>query len=403
MPRMLVPEDFKGEAEYKTPRRIAVLGSSGSIGCSTLDVVRQNPKLFQVDLISAHKNSELLLKQIAEFSPAHAVVTDLETFELVKKLSNKNIATKIHFGDQALVSLLSEIRPELVVAAIVGMAGLPGVLKALELGSTVALANKESLVVAGELVSRSIEAGRGAIIPVDSEHSAIFQCLRGSRRDDLHSLVLTASGGPFLNTPLEQFSNITVKQALNHPKWKMGAKITVDSASMMNKALELIEAHWLFGVSAEQISVVVHPQSIVHSCVKYKDGSMIAQLSYPDMKGPIAYALSYPAARLSDIVRHLDLEELGKLEFQKLDNHKFPGVNMARACVEAGGGASAVFNLANEWAVARFLEERVRFIEINRIVEDSLTKFSGVKYATLEDLFLLRDELIGWLNKQAWS
>jgi 1-deoxy-D-xylulose-5-phosphate reductoisomerase len=291
----------------------------------------------------------------------------------------------------------------IVVAAVVGMAGLGGVIAALESGKDVALANKESLVVAGSLVVDIAKKYGARLLPVDSEHSAIFQALVGVPREDLESVVLTASGGPFLRTPVQEFAGITPEQAVQHPKWSMGAKISVDSATLMNKALEVIEAKWLFDLLPDAIEVVVHPESIIHSMVRLKDGGLLAQLSVPDMKGPIAYALTFPGPRLCGVVPRLDFARLGQLTFEEVDHQRFPSVQMALGCLRGARGAAAVFNAANEVAVSEFLNKRLRFSSIFRVVDRALERFGGSSYSSLVDLDELCKGVTEWARQIAKS
>jgi len=283
------------------------------------------------------------------------------------------------------------------------MAGLSGVLAAIESGKDIALANKESLVVAGELVMNRAATHGAAIIPVDSEHSAIFQALQGTKDDDLESVILTASGGPFLHTPISEFGAITPERALKHPKWNMGAKISIDSATMMNKALEVIEARWLFNVQPKGIEVIIHPQSIIHSMIRLVDGAVLAQLSVPDMKGPIAYALTYPNDRAPKVMERLDFSRVTELTFLPVDNEKFPGLARARACLQGENGACAVLNASNEVAVELFLNKGISFESIHTVIGEALERFGGRSYRSLQELFDLTEEVTVWSRQYALS
>jgi len=387
--------------EFKKPIKIVVAGSTGSIGCSALELVRNNRGHFEVIALVAGKNFGLLAHQIKEFRPRHVGMTSREGVESVKQILPSSFRQDTNFvaGDEECAALTTLPDADVILAAIVGVAGLRSVLAALSAGKRVALANKESLVAAGALVQKILERSGGHIIPVDSEHSALFQALLGHNRSDVASLILTASGGPFLNTPEEKFSKIQPEEAVKHPKWNMGSKISVDSATLVNKALELIEASWLFGVPEERIQVVIHPQSIVHSLVEYIDGTQIAQLSVPDMKGAIAFALSWPGHRVSSCMQRLSLHEVGSLSFEILNTTKFPAVGLAREALRQGGGVPAVFNMANEVAVAAFLGHRAQFSEIIPTIEAAMKEFSVAQYNSFEDLLLLQNEAFLFCQK----
>ena len=350
-------------------KKISVLGSTGSIGCSTLDVIGSYPEEFIVTALAAGRNVGLLKSQIERFRPRLAAVVDEEhAFEL-RRLLNANSVTAVYFGPEGYREAAAAAGTDLVVSAMVGAAGLTPTLEAIEAGKTVALANKETLVMAGGIVLRKAEAKGVHIIPVDSEHSAIFQCLQGHRREDVRRIVLTASGGPFLHASREALKEVTPAQALRHPNWTMGRKITIDSATMMNKGLEVIEAVWLFGLPVTAIDVLIHPQSIVHSLVEYRDGSMIAQLGVPDMRIPIAYALAFPS-RLPRTDPPLDLLTAGPLEFLKPDRERFPGLQLAYDAAGKGGTMPAVLNGANECAVAAFIDDKIGFCDICLVIEE---------------------------------
>lgn len=390
-------------------RRVALLGSTGSIGLSTLEVVGKNPEAFSIELLCAGSQHTVLAEQIRAFRPALAGLANESAFvalcdELGVDSSSRIFqGTKLLCGSDEITAAIRESRAELVVAAVVGMAGLPGVLAALDSGKDVALANKESLVVAGSLVVERARQRGAKLIPVDSEHSAIFQVLQGVPRGDLRSLILTASGGPFLRTPKAEFSSITPERALKHPKWNMGAKISIDSATLMNKALEVIEARWLFDVAPSDIEVIVHPQSIIHSMIRLKDETVLAQLSEPDMKGPIAYALTYPHGRLERVMKPLDFRTVKELTFDAVDNEKFPSITRALECLQGASGACAVFNAANEVAVGEFLNGSISFPSIYGIIDTTLERCGHEGYASLEELESLCKRATEWARQTACS
>jgi len=352
-------------------KRISLLGSTGSIGVSTLDVVASHPDEFTVTALAAGRNVTLLQAQIKRFRPVLAAVADEEDARNLRRFLGPNAATAVFSGPDGYREAAAAAGADMVVSAMVGAAGLLPTLDAIEAGKAIALANKETLVMAGGIVLRKA-AERGVnIIPVDSEHSAIFQCLQGHRRQDLRRIILTASGGPFLNASPEELAVVTPAQALQHPNWMMGKKITIDSATMMNKGLEVIEAGWLFGLPVTAIDVLIHPQSIVHSLVEYRDGSVIAQLGVPDMRVPIAYALSFPR-RLLRTEPLLDLSTVGDLAFFKPDLQRFPALTLAYAAAKTGGTMPAVMNGANEVAVAAFIDNKIDFNDISRVTEKVL-------------------------------
>jgi 1-deoxy-D-xylulose-5-phosphate reductoisomerase len=350
-------------------KRVSLLGSTGSIGVSTLDVVAGQPDEFSVVALAAGRNVPLLAKQIERFRPALAAVIDEgHARELRRKLGAGN-ATEILFGDEGYREV-ARAAADTVVSAMVGAAGLLPTLEAIDAGRQIALANKETLVMAGHLVLRRARERGVELLPVDSEHSAIFQCLQGNRREEVRRIILTASGGPFLNTPKAELARVTPAQALRHPNWAMGQKITIDSATMMNKALEIIEAGWLFGLPGTGIDVLIHPQSIVHSLVEYRDGSVIAQMGVPDMRLPIAYALSYPK-RMKRNDKPLDLAQTA-LTFLHPDHDRFPALGLAYTAIANGGTAPAVLNSANEEAVTAFIAGRIPFDRIVPLVAEVL-------------------------------
>ena len=349
-------------------KRISLLGSTGSIGCSTLDVIGSYPEEFIVIALAAGRNLGLLKSQIERFRPRLAAVIDEEHAYELRRLMNANSATAVFFGPDGYREVAAAAGTDLVVSAMVGAAGLIPTLEAIDAGKTVALANKETLVMAGRIVLQKAEAKGVQIIPVDSEHSAIFQCLQGHRREEVRRIILTASGGPFLHASPEELRDVTPAQALRHPNWSMGRKITIDSATMINKGLEVIEAVWLFGLPATDVDVLIHPQSIVHSLVEYRDGSVIAQLGVPDMRIPIAYALSFPY-RLPRTDPHLDLLTAGPLVFLKPDLERFPGLQLAYDAARRGGTMPAVLNGANECAVAAFIDDKIGFCDIFLVIK----------------------------------
>jgi 1-deoxy-D-xylulose-5-phosphate reductoisomerase len=390
-------------------KQLGILGSTGSIGTATLEVVRNHPSDFCCDLLVAGSNARLLAQQVRQFEPKIAALSDETQFALlceelgVSSGSARWNDTRLLCGVREIVDAIGSSRAQLVVAAVVGMAGLAGVLAAIDSGKDVALANKESLVVAGSLVVDRARLRGVKLIPVDSEHSAIFQVLQGVAPSELRSIILTASGGPFLNTPASEFGHITPEQAVRHPRWNMGSKISVDSSTLMNKALEVIEARWLFNVQPEQIEVIIHPQSIIHSMVRLVDETVLAQLSHPDMKGPIAYALTLPGERLPKVMQRLDFAALGELTFRELDHDRFPSVQRALECLRGANGAPAVFNAANEVAVAEFLGGTIGFPTIFRLVDSCLERFAGTSFNSLEEVTTLCSSVSEWARQQARS
>ena len=359
-------------------RGIAILGSTGSIGRQAIEVIKLHPDRFFVTALTAHRNAALLFEQVRQLRPAMAALTEKEV-PVPEDLS----FCQFRFGPQALEETAREAEGQDVLAAVVGVAGLKAVMAAREAGKRVLLANKETLVAGGEMVMSACPPG--TLLPVDSEHSAIFQCLQGAGPNPYERILLTASGGPFRTWEKERMEQATVAQALGHPTWNMGAKITVDSASMFNKALEIIEAKWLFSARPEQIQVVVHPQSIVHSAVQFRDGAVIAQLGAPDMKVPILYAMSYPE-RLNAGAKTLDLFAIGQLTFEKPDTDKFPAIKMAYDALAQGGAACCVLNAANEEACYAFLREEIPFGRISSIVRQALDKHGHLPARSLADI-----------------
>lgn len=368
-----------------TKKRIAILGATGSIGTQTLDVIRQHRDLFEVELISARSSVDALIAQAREFEAANVVICDERRYPPVAE-ALKGSRSKVWGGISSLCDLVRESSVDIVVGAMVGFSGLRPTLAALEAGKTVALANKETLVAAGPIVVETLRRHKGKILPVDSEHSAIFQCLLASGGNPVEKIHLTASGGPFRTWDREQIARATAAQALKHPNWDMGAKVTIDSATMMNKGLEVIEARWLFDVPAEKINVVVHPESIIHSMIEFKDGAIIAQLGCPDMREPIGFALSYPE-RITVGNRKLDFATLGSLTFQAPDLKRFPNLELAYEAIRRGGNAPCALNASNEVAVAAFLKGLISFYDISRINEKCLAGMDFVAQPELDDIF----------------
>ena len=376
-------------------KTLAILGSTGSIGVNTLEIAAGYPDRFRVVALAGGKNIQRMEEQIRRFQPDLASVGDEgHARQLRQNLSS--FPTRILSGIDGLMEVATCPEARMVVSALVGSVGLLPTLAAAKEEKQIALANKEALVMAGEILVREIRDHGASLLPIDSEHSAIFQVLAGHRKEEIRRIILTASGGPFLNTPWEDLKQVTPRQALNHPQWRMGKKVTVDSASLMNKGLEVIEAHWLFGVPAEQIEVLIHPQSIVHSMIEYIDGSVIAQMALPDMRGPIAYALSYPE-RLD--LRHpsLNLLETGPLTFNAVDGERFPALGLAYRALRTGGTMPAVLNGANETAVDAFLEERIGFLQIPRLIQETMERHQTKQSISLEDILYAHS----WAQQEA--
>ncbi len=362
-------------------KRLAILGSTGSIGQSTLDVVSRNRDDFRVVALAAGKNIDLLEKQVMTFRPEIVAVADRETADSLSKRIN---GIEILSGIEGIKQVASHESSDFVISAIVGAAGLIPTLSAIKSGKAIGLANKEALVMAGEIVMSEAKRNGVKIIPVDSEHSAVFQCIEGHKRSDVRRIILTASGGPFINRSMDELKDITAKDALSHPNWNMGKKITIDSATLMNKGLEVIEACWLFDIPPEKIDVLIHPQSIVHSMVEFKDRSCLAQMSIPDMRGPISYALSYPD-RLEDPIPGLELDKIESLTFRKSDNINFPCLSYAYDAIRAGGTMTCVLNASNEIAVHAFLNNRIGFNDIPVIIRKTTDIHAVKPLAVLED------------------
>lgn len=366
----------------QSKQRLAVLGSTGSIGTQTLDIVRRYGDRFEITTLSAHSNWKKLVEQAVEFTPDNVVIADKTHYTAVRD-ALADYPVKVYAGSDALEQVVCSEQVDTVVMALVGYSGLFPTVSALKHGKKVALANKECLVVAGEIVTRLSAEHRAPIIPVDSEHSAIFQCLTGEH-SAVEKVILTASGGPFLHRPAEELERVSVEEALNHPSWCMGAKVTIDSASLMNKGFEVIEARWLFGLRPEQIDVVIHPRSVIHSMVQFGDGAVKAQIGTPDMHLPIQYALTFPQ-RLPLQGPRIDFCKLGCLEFFEPDPMRFPNLALAFECLRRGGNAGAVLNAANEVAVAAFLDRKIRFTDIARINEETLGRTTLRECVSLEE------------------
>jgi len=364
-------------------KRIAIFGSTGSIGTQALDVIAANPTLFSAEVLTAQQNEQLLIEQARQFRPNIVVIGDQKKYTAVKEALDP-LGIKVFAGEKALEEVAALDCYDQMLAAIVGYAGLRPTLAAIRNGKSIALANKETLVVAGDIVMRTAFENKVPVIPVDSEHSAIFQCLVGEVHNKIEKVILTASGGPFLGKKTNYLVNVKREHALKHPNWSMGAKITIDSASMMNKGLEVIEAKWLFNLKAEQIDVIVHPQSIVHSLVQFEDGSMKAQLGLPDMKLPIQYALTYPQRLKTDYPR-FNFMDYPQLTFEKADAKTFKNLELAYKAMELGGNIACALNAANEVTVQAFLEERISFLDIALINESVMEKTTLIDSLSLED------------------
>ena len=377
-----------------TRKRITVLGATGSIGLSTLDVIARHPQRYEVFALTGHTQLERLLQQCLQFNPRFVVVLQPDVgATLAAKLKAENCRTEVLVGIDAMEQVASASEVDMVMAAIVGAAGLRPTLAAARAGKTVLLANKETLVVAGQLFMQAVRQSGACLLPIDSEHNAIFQALPAQYEGDLAAkgvakIILTASGGPFRSLPVAQLRDVTPEQACAHPNWSMGRKISVDSASMMNKGLEVIEAHWLFNATADQIDVLIHPQSVIHSMVSYVDGSVIAQLGNPDMRTPIAYALAYPE-RIDTGVAPLDLAAIATLQFEKPDMQRFRCLQLAFDCLRAGDDRSAVLNAANEVAVSAFLQQQIRFDQIPDLVNATLQRLPSQALQSLEQVLAI--------------
>ncbi|MFY7910929.1 MAG: 1-deoxy-D-xylulose-5-phosphate reductoisomerase [Emticicia sp.] len=364
-------------------RHLAILGSTGSIGTQALEVVEANPDIFEVEVLTAQNNADLLIEQAAKFRPNVVVISNEDLYDKVFAALDP-LDIKVYTGDKSLASVVTMDSVNMVLTALVGYAGLIPTVAAIKAGKHIALANKETLVVAGELVTELAQKHKVDILPVDSEHSAIFQCLVGEFHNPIEKIILTASGGPFRGKDREFLKTVTKAQALKHPNWSMGAKITIDSASLMNKGLEVIEAKWLFGLTPDQIEVVVHPQSIIHSMVQFEDGSMKAQMGLPDMRVPIQFAIGYPNRLKSNFPR-MDFAQFPSLTFEKPDYQTFRNLGFAFEALQTGGNMACIVNAANEIAVASFLRDEIGFLEMSDLIEDCMKKVSFVRTPTLED------------------
>jgi 1-deoxy-D-xylulose-5-phosphate reductoisomerase len=365
-------------------KNICILGSTGSIGTNTLDVIRQHPENFKAQTLVTNTNTELLEKQISEFKPDSVVVYDQTAYDELNS-KTKSINTRIVYGYEGLISVLDSYRPDVFVNAFVGFAGLIPTIHAINSNIDIALANKETLVVAGSLVMNLARKMGVNIIPIDSEHSAIWQCLAGEELNRIQRLILTASGGPFRTKSKKELANVTVEEALNHPNWKMGPKITIDSATLMNKGLEVIEAYWLYGVDTTAIEVVIHPQSIIHSMVEFEDKSIKAQLGIPDMRIPIQYALDYPTRHHLEITP-MDFKKFDSLTFEQPDFEKFPCLNMAYEALRLGQTYTVVLNAANEVAVDAFLNERINYVDIPMVIKSQLDAHVPQEHEDIDSL-----------------
>lgn len=365
------------------PKRVAILGSTGSIGTQTLDVIRQHPSEFSVEVLTAQNNSDLLISQAIEFQP-NAVVIGNEAYYQKVKEALQAYHIKVFAGQKAIAQIVEMDTIDVVLTALVGYSGLIPTVNAIKFGKQIALANKETLVVAGEIITALAKENRVNIYPVDSEHSAIFQCLTGEYHNPIEKIILTASGGPFRGKDQEFLKTVTREQALKHPNWEMGAKITIDSASMMNKGLEVIEAKWLFGLTPAQIEVIVHPQSIVHSLVQFEDGSLKAQLGLPDMRIPIQFALSFPDRLKSDFER-FDFTKYPELTFEQPDKKTFRNLQLAFDALEIGGNAACILNASNEVVVEAFLNRTLGFLEMSDLIEETMSRVELITSPSLED------------------
>ncbi|MEL6676123.1 MAG: 1-deoxy-D-xylulose-5-phosphate reductoisomerase [Bacteroidota bacterium] len=378
------------------PQFVAILGSTGSIGTQALEVISRLPEQYAVSVLTAHRNVDLLIEQARTFQPAHVVIGEEAYFSQLKE-ALADLPITVHAGEAALTEVMDWEQTDIVLTAVVGFVGLKPTVRAIQAGKRIALANKETLVVAGQIIS-DLTAKHGVeIIPVDSEHSALFQCVVGEADNPLEKIYLTASGGPFRGFSLEQLKMVTKAQALKHPNWEMGAKITIDSASMMNKGLEVIEAKWLFDLKPEQIDVIVHPQSIIHSMVQFEDGSMKAQMGLPDMRLPIQYGLTYPARPYNDFPR-FNFLDYPSLTFERVDMKVFKNLELAYRAMEKGGNAACILNAANEVTNQLFRAEKIRFTDIGDLNEMALEAITHIPVPSLEDLHETDRETRRWIN-----
>lgn len=371
-------------------RNIVILGSTGSIGTQTLDIIEEHPDRFRAVALTAARNWELLAAQARKFMPRRVVIARSEFLPMLREALS-DLPIEVEAGEESIAGAAEMPEADIVVTAMVGYSGLLPTVRAIKADKIIALANKETLVVAGEVITNLLRDSKSGIIPVDSEHSAIFQCLEGENRADMRKIILTASGGPFRTKTLQELENVTVDDALRHPNWDMGAKVTIDSASMMNKGFEMIEARWLFDCAPENIEIAVHPQSIVHSMVEYKDGSIKAQLGVPDMHLPIQYALGYPG-RLESKREPLHLHQYANLTFEAPDRTRFPLLQYAFDAISTGGNMPCILNAANEIAVAAFLQRRIRFMDMPRLVSRVMETTPLIGNVTLDDLIATNEE-----------
>lgn len=364
-------------------KRLAILGSTGSIGTQALRVIDENPERFSVEVLTAHNNTGLLIEQAIRYQPNAVVIANEDKYQLVRE-ALENTPVKVYAGEQALQQIVQMDSIDMVLAAMVGYSGLLPVIKAIQAGKPIALANKETLVVAGDLITRLCLENHVPLLPVDSEHSAIFQCLVGEQDQEVEKIILTCSGGPFRTFSRQQLAGVTPQQALAHPNWDMGAKITIDSATLMNKGFEVIEAKWLFDLEPEQIEVVVHPQSIIHSMVQFCDGSIKAQMGLPDMKLPIHYALNFPQ-RVSTSFDRLNFGQLGQLTFSSPDTSIFRNLALAYEALKKGGNLACIVNAANEIAISSFLKGQVGFLAMSDIIEQTMSKIAYISHPSIDD------------------
>ncbi|WP_206457829.1 1-deoxy-D-xylulose-5-phosphate reductoisomerase [Anaerovorax sp. IOR16] len=369
-------------------KKISILGSTGSIGTQALDVIEKNPEMFQVESLTCGKNINLFCKQLKKYSPSFAVTASEEDAMALKK---KFPRIEFSYGLQGIITAASKTNCDLVLNSLMGMMGLKPTYEAICAGKDVALANKETLVAGGGIIMDAVKKYGVKLLPVDSEHSAIFQCLQGNGNNPIHRILLTASGGPFRGYTKKELEKVTLDQALNHPRWVMGSKITIDSASLMNKGLEVIEAHWLFNVPAEKIQVVVHPQSVIHSMVEFEDRSILAQLGMPDMRGPISYAFGYPK-RIKNLFESVDFFKLGTLTFEEADCKTFSCLRLAYDALNAGGSLPVVLNAANEVLVQEFLDKKIKFIDIQNRLEVIMQRHKPIYDLTLDDILQIDAE-----------
>lgn len=379
-------------------RHIAILGSTGSIGTQALEVIEQNPERFVVSVLTARNSVDQLIEQARKFQPNAVVICNESHFETLRD-ALEDLPIKVYAGEDAMEQVVTMDEIDIVLTAVVGFSGLKPTVKAIEHGKHIALANKETLVVAGEIVTKLALENRVLLLPVDSEHSALFQCLVGEAANPIEKIYLTASGGPFRGYSRSQLAEVTLEQALKHPNWDMGAKITIDSASMMNKGLEVIEAKWLFGLRDDQIDIIVHPQSIIHSIVQFEDGSMKAQMGLPDMKLPIQYALAFPLRIHNDFERFSFLN-YPSLTFEQVDRSVFRNVDLAYQAMGKGGNLPCILNAANEITVQAFLEKKIQFLDIAALNEAAMKNINYIAHPKLEDLFTTDAETRAWVSEQ---